>query len=349
VRISVEYRDGTSAQVEEMMSKVQGKWKVSLMGLMQTSVSATLSAGQDSSRFVSSDPQDALGLGRPGQVPVASNQKQATPTVAKKPAAPQSEPALQRRGDEYKLAMDKLADFQRAGDDETRSRIAKDLAEMSGKWTKDESSQVMDAVAKLGAAGKPLAPLLCQIVVNQPYPLSKSALATSALATLEKVHPDLYQPVVAISMDSRLGSSYEQATKKLAALGDKSVSPILLKHLREGVKRAESSTGPFSYSKGSFVGCMEALVAIAPDEPATFDAIFAVANAWAKASDSPNRGAKNFSYDNLPIAVAAVKILVRFGSKAKEAVPILTQLKLDENETMRQAASVAIKEIEAKE
>jgi hypothetical protein len=96
------------------------------------------------------------------------------------------------------------------------------------------------------------------------------------------------------------------------------------------------------------VGCMEALVAIAPDDPRTFDAIFAIANAWAKAKDSRYRGARNFSYDNLPIAVAAVEILGRFRSKASEALPILRQLKLDESEKMREAASEAVKQINAK-
>jgi hypothetical protein len=330
VRISVEYRDGTSAQVEEMMSKVQGKWKVSLMGLMQTSVSTSLSAGQNSSGFVPPDPQDPFGSGRSRQVPVASNQKQAIPTVAKKPAAPQSEPALQRKGDEYKLALEKLAEFQRAGDDATRSRLAKDLADLSGKWTKDESSQVIDSVAKLGAAGKPLARLLCQVIANGPLTASSiqaDPVRRNALAALENVHPELYQPVIGITIGHWKGRA--RAAKNLTQLGDSSVTPILLNRLKEA-----TSGSWFWDTRETFIAYMDALQKLAPDDATTFEAILAIAKARATIK-------KTYSQD-LGVPVAAVKMLGRFGAKAKEAVPILKQLKLDENESMRKAASEAL-------
>ena len=222
VRVSIAYQDGASSQVEETFRKVDGKWKLSLMGLMQSSLSGVLSARPNSSGFVPSDPQNPLGLGRPRQLPLASNQKPVirTPAYAKKPAAPQSEPALQRNGDDYKLAMEKLGEFQRAGDDASRSRIAVVLAEMSRKWTVDESSNVVEAVAKLGTSGKPLARLLCQIISNQPYPLGKSPVVRNALEALETVHPQLYQPVVVMTIGESDGYSFEKDIKELVKLGD---------------------------------------------------------------------------------------------------------------------------------
>jgi hypothetical protein len=261
------------------------------------------------------------------------------------------EPAPKPEANNYNLAMEKLGEFQRAGDDEARLRIARELAEISGKWGKDETSQVIEAVAKLGTAGKPLARLLCQIIANgvlTPHMVSTDPVRRKALAALESVHPDLYQPVVAITIDSS-GSSYSKsvATKKLAELGDASVAPILLKHVRDGVEKARGrgpGLGLFSYDREAFIGYMEALVKISPDDRTTFEAILAIANVWATAL--PNRGVKNSSYDNRPVAVAAVKILGTFGPRAKEAVPMLTQMKLDENESMRQAASEAFKQID---
>jgi hypothetical protein len=333
VRISVEYRDGTSSQVEEMMSKVQGKWKVSLMGLMQTSVSATLSAGQNSSRSVSPDPQDPLGLGRSRQVPVASNQKRGIENpVGLKVSAP--EPAPNPRADNYKPAMGKLGEFQSAGDDKTRSRIAKELAEMSGKWTKDESSQVVEAVAKLGTSGKPLARLLCEMIANgplTPQSIQADPVRRQALAALESVHPDLYQPVIGITIDH--WTARTRAAKKLAELTDGSVAPILLKRLKE------AAGGPWFWDvRETLIAYMEALIKISPDEPSTYQAIFAIART--RATD------KNAQRWDSGVAVAAVQLLGRFGPRAKDAVPILRQLKLDENAKMRQAASDALKQIE---
>jgi hypothetical protein len=348
VRISLAYADGTSSQAEEMLRKVDGEWKLSFMGLTQASIVGLFNRTQTNQGHASTEPFTRVTQQR-ASVPSKQNQDLRTPTAPNKPALPDNDPPVQRKGDELKLAMEKLDEFQKTGDEATRLRIARELAEMSKAWTKDESSQVIESVAKLGPAGKPLALLLCRIIANERYTLSRGALAKSALAALENVHPDLYQPVVVITMESRLGSSYEQATKKLAALGDKAVAPILLKHLREGVQRAESGSGPFSYRKSAFTGCMEALVAIERDEPTTFQAVLAVANAWAKANDSRNRGAKNFSYDNLPITLDAIKILSSFGPKAKDAIPVLKQLKLDENESVRKAAWEALKQIDANE
>jgi hypothetical protein len=348
VRISIAYEDGTSSQVEEMLRKVDGKWNVSLMGLVQTSISTRFTAGQNPSGYAGPEPFKSI---TPQQVSAASNQKQEIHgrTVTKKPAAP--EPTVQRRDDEHKLAMEKLDEFQRAGDDETRWRIAKELAEMSGKWTKEESSQVIEGVVKLGAAGKPLARLLCEIIANgpiTPYSVQADPVRRRALAALESVNPDLYQPIVVITIDRSASShSNSLATEKLAELGDASVAPILLKHLRDAVKKA-AGAGPFSYF-GETPRYMETLAKISPDDPSTFQAIFAIAKTCADPGPQKYRGAHNFSSDNLPVAVAAVKILGRFGPKAKEAVPMLTHLKLDESESMRKAATEALTQIQAKE
>jgi Domain of unknown function (DUF4878) len=337
VRISVEYKDGPSSQVEEMMSKVEGKWKVSLMGLMQANLWGSSAPGLNSSGFVPPDPQDPLGSGRSRQLPVASNQKHVNrpPALAKKPAASPNAPDLQRHGDEYQLAIEKLAEFQRTGDDATRSRTAKELAELSGKWTKDESLQVIDAVAKLRAAGKPLARLLCQVIANGPLTASSiqaDPARRNALAALESVHPDLYEPVIRITIEH--WKFRDRAANRLAELGDSSVTPILLNRLKE-------ATGGswFWDTRDTFIAYMEALQKLAPDDPSTFEIILAIAKARAKNRHSQDVG----------VPVAAVKMLSRFGSKAKEAAPTLKQLKLDQNGTMRQAASDALKEIDAKE
>ena len=252
-------------------------------------------AGPNASRFVPAAPQNPVGFSR--QLPVASNLKQAVraPIVAKKAATTQGEPALQRNGDEYKLAMGKLAEFQRASDDATRSRIAAELAEMSEKLTTDECSQVVEAVAKLGTSGKPLARLLCAIIGNQPYPLHKSPVVRSALEALERVHPQLFQPVFVITIGESPGYSYDKDIKHLIKLGDSAVLPILLNH----------------------------------------------AKAWA--ANHPY-GGRNF---NLHTAMAAVRIMGGLGPKAKEAIPILRELRFDENGPMRGVASEALKQIDS--
>jgi hypothetical protein len=108
---------------------------------------------------------------------------------------------------------------------------------------------------------------------------------------------------------------------------------------------------------------MEALVASAPNDPRTFKAVFNVAKTYIT-----NRKARNFDYDNLPVGREAVKLLGNLGQKApgkisqspgeeqpaqsltanqlKELIALLREARLDRNQSMRDAATTALKQIE---
>jgi HEAT repeat protein len=275
------------------------------------------------------------------RTPVASNQnKPGADAVAEKPPAPEKpvrKPVPNPKADNSKLAMAKIADLKNANDEQTRSRIARDLAEMSEKWSEEECSQVIDAVVKLGPDGKPLGRLLCKIIVDRHDPLRRRALEA-----LERLCPELYEPVVMITVDTSASirfEKYKAAAEKIVKLRDRAAVPIFLKFLQEGVQRAERGAA-FSYFGQASVASIEALTKIAPDEPSTLEVLIQIVNTYAT-----NLKSRNYRTDNRPVVVSAIQALGRFGPLAKGAIPALKRLKLDTDEVVRNAASESLKTI----
>jgi hypothetical protein len=230
------------------------------------------------------------------------------------------------------LALRKLDLFRKAAKKD-RPQIASDLLKISRALSDDETDRLIEAVSMPNS--KVVAVILCDLIANRPSHLKK------ALKALERIHPDLYQPLVVLTV-GRFESSYgeQQAAKKLAVIKDDAVKPFLLKRINDGIKSAESSRR-FHLYPSNFNEFMKSLIAVAPDDPETFKAIFDVARTYAE-----NPRARNFSYDNMPVAKQAVILLETFGQRAKQAIPVLRELALDRNGGIREAATAALKKIE---
>jgi hypothetical protein len=110
VRISIAYADGTSSQAEEMLRKVDGQWKISVVGLSQTSILGLFKGSQTNQGRASPQPVTRVTQ-QPAPVPSKQKQDLRTASVPEKPASPDNEPPVQRQGDEFKLAMEKLGEF----------------------------------------------------------------------------------------------------------------------------------------------------------------------------------------------------------------------------------------------
>jgi len=241
--------------------------------------------------------------------------------------------------DHFTLALQDLHELQRTNNEEAQIRMGKKLAEHASKLTDGKCGRIIESVAALGKVGKPASRFLCEIIANRDV-----ALQRSALAALEAVNPDLYEPMVTIRLDRSASSHFiSLAVDKIASLKDRAAVPVLLHELRTGLRSAEESRR-FYILPSVAVRYVTALVEIAPDEEPTFEVIFAITKAWAN-----NKNVRNFRYDNEPVAIAAVQVLSTFGGRARVALPALKQLKLDEERKMREAAAEAVRRIEGSE
>src|SRR5262249_21115628 len=90
-----------------------------------------------------------------------------------------------------------------------------------------------------------------------------------------------------------------------------------------------------------FEGCVRTLMAVAPEESRTLDAICELVRCY---RDWSSRGNHPGDTDARRV-VYFLEQLAALGPKAKRATPILADLKFDENGNIRKAADRALKQI----
>lgn len=268
----------------------------------------------------------------PPKGPLAKGQAPGAPAAPPGPA-PAPEPAPKTP---LQLAIEKLAEFARA-DEVKQAPLANELETMCATLPDADCLPVIEAIENLKGQAKPLAGILCRMLGGRPEPQRKKALQA-----LEVIRPDLYDPLVVLTVNRYTAKDFaaNAAINKLATSRDPAVAPFLLQRINEGIRAALESRR-FDFPSSRFVAYMETLVAVAPDDPATLKAISSVADAFAF-----HREARNFRSDNTPVARSAVLLLGSFGPKAKDAIPILRELKLSEEPSVRDAAVGSLRKIE---
>ena len=203
---------------------------------------------------------------------------------------------------------------------------------------------------------------LCDALMD-PSP----SVAAAALQAIEQVRGDLYQPLTTLAVDGH-GGNHVAAVKQLGLMGSEAscCAGLLLNRLR-----AELSRGP-DYYTGELTAMQralfEAIPQINPEDTGTvtyykviaapaaqFDAAkWQALNAlftWAGADEGRRRQV-------LPLAVAAIRnshcqglgiqIVGEYGPLAKDAAPLLRQLKLAGDGKVRESAAKALDRVEGR-
>jgi hypothetical protein len=266
----------------------------------------------------------------------------------------------------------------------------------------EERLQALDDLGGLGSAGRPAAAVVCEILVSDPTP----ALRQSALATLEKIHPELHKPVVVLLVEAA-AAKHETAAAEIGRLAEdgRGAVPILLTHIRNAPSKFPEQAPQI------IAADVAALAQVAPEDlaaqkmlievtrltlfhpiyrrseiggPARAAAVRALGDlvrrhpeqgkniapplltATRTTTDPEVRGAAvavlgdmaESDADLRPQIAAGLALLLRAGETAaiaqlakcgrdaRDALPLLKQLKLHPNESVRVAAADAVMRIE---
>jgi hypothetical protein len=235
----------------------------------------------------------------------------------------------------------------------------------------------IDAAKELGQMGpdaKAVAGRNLAAACFDPVP----KVAQAALAALEKVWPDLYQPGVALMKDNedKFGVSDVRANAcdAIAKLsnGDAGV-PFLLYHLRNHLEKDDD----FNRVNTALEANVAALKKLAADNPAFHKILLAGASnlngkhknralavqalgelgetnpklrkqfipTFRTACNVQSPNPKMISHpknDVRPVRIAAIEALAKFGKDAEPELPMLKKLKLDPEESIRKAAKSAV-------
>lgn len=229
--------------------------------------------------------------------------------------------------------------------------------------------RVIEEIGKIGQDAKEASQVLVEAALERS-PMIRQA----ALDALEKVNPPLHRPVVALLVDNM--KRYE-AVDELTGLSEeaKPALPLLLAMFKNELaspNRERPGVGG-SVSLGSKL--LIAMVKIAPEDKAVLQAILdtitfkgpgGVGKASAQTVSDVRATAIDLSLDDLKLdsklhtkalisaindiycRMKAIHALGELGEKAKDAIPTLKKLKLDMDESVRNAASAALEKIEGK-
>jgi hypothetical protein len=208
-------------------------------------------------------------------------------------------------------------------------------------------------------------------------------VAQAALAALEKVWPELYQPGVALMKDTedKFGVSDVRANacEAMAKMtdGDAGV-PFLLYHLRNHLEKDDD----FHRLNSALEANVVALKKLAPDNPAFHKTLLVGASnlnvkhknralalqalgelgetnpklrkqfvpALRTACNVQSANSKMIAHpknDVRPVRIAAIAALAKFGKDAEPELPMLKKLKLDPEDSVRKAAKSAVDVLES--
>ncbi|HEV3143595.1 MAG TPA: hypothetical protein VGZ47_06875 [Gemmataceae bacterium] len=234
-------------------------------------------------------------------------------------------------------------------------------------------------LAQMGPDAKAVAGKNLAAACFDPVP----KVAQTALAALEKVWPELYEPGVTLLKDNEdmMGVSNKRANacEAIAKLpdGDAGV-PFLMHHLRTHLEKDND----FYRLNTALTPNVEALKQLAADNPAfhkilltgasnfnvkhrnralAVEALGTLGEANPKlrkqfiptlrtACNAQSPDPKMISHpknDVRPVRVAAIEALAKFGKDAQPELPMLKKLKLDPEDSVRKAAKSAVDVLEA--
>jgi HEAT repeat protein len=182
--------------------------------------------------------------------------------------------------------------------------------------------QAVEKVAELGEQARPALRALSEVMVGDPV----AAVRQSALAALEKVHPEMYKSVVALLVESD-SSKHVPAARGLAGLGDegRGAVPVLLAHIKGAVAKYPQEAPDLITED------IQALAKIAPDDLAVQKMIleltlFTVRSPFGRSQDIGH-----------PTRVAAIRIIGEIAQGHPEQARNLTPGLIKATRTMSDA------------
>ena len=239
-----------------------------------------------------------------------------------------------------------------------------DLAQQAARGSATERNTALTKLGEAGAEARPAADVLCEAI------LSKET-REAALLALEKVHPGLYKPVLALVVDNNAWN-HQQASQQIAALHRDGAAavPVLVWHLTLAA-RVNDPQHPFYNNVENLVGeDLSALAAIAPRSPGVVKLLIEHTR-FQRADGKPGATVRQKAIDGLgsiafefpehrdAIVLVLIPALIdpdlqknalaaaaRCSTRSAPLKPVLQKLKLNPEATVRQAADEALKEIE---
>jgi hypothetical protein len=229
------------------------------------------------------------------------------------------------------------------------------IADLKGK-NAEKRLAALDKLADLGSQASEAGADVVEFGILKSTP----AIREAATAALEKIDPVAHKLIVTLLFDS-MESNKLQAIAGLEALGrnGKSGLPALkyyYTHLTTNVRFG-----------GAYAGtALHAMAKIAPDDKGVIDTILGLVSMPVPKQGSANLPSRSLAIQLLPevktdnkkrviVLIAALndercraqaaKELGKLGADAKDALPVLTRLKLDSDRQVREAAGAAISQI----
>ena len=236
--------------------------------------------------------------------------------------------------------IDKLIMRLRSKDIKTRVKAAETLGDM-------------------GENASPASEALCEAITDQ-----SPQVATAALDAMQKVRPDLYNPLSTLILDKDKNKQ-AAAIVEFALMGEKAapVLPVLRAKLKTVLSKDVFGQGGLSRSSKA---CFDALQQINPQDQETFKLLLFVASPQSKNSAAKLEAITLLciiagedeacrkkilpvlkgGLDDRSCLIKCMEVLGEYGKLAKDALPQLKKLKLSSEETVRKAANVAVDRIE---
>lgn len=97
-----------------------------------------------------------------------------------------------------------------------------------------EKLKALESLRQMGAAARPAADLVCELMVEDPT----TPVGQAAQTTLEVIHPQMHRAIETLNKDPDAGKNIE-AARTLAEMGDaaRGTVPLFLEHIRSARKR----------------------------------------------------------------------------------------------------------------
>jgi HEAT repeat protein len=262
-----------------------------------------------------------------------------------------------------KKSLEAIKDAVGQGDKDKLNEVLVPLIkDLKGK-SAEKRIAALDKLADLGTKAWDAGPDVVEFGILKAPP----AVQEAATATLEKIDPEAYKPIVTLIVDKSELNKVE-AIERLGALGRKGKSAMpLLKQLYVQLVNND----PFV---GRAAATLHAMTKIAPDDKVVIDTVLDLVSrpVHPQRRTSPRQLLVQPTF-NLPPRSIAIELLReleienkkkvtaliaalndpecrvlaatelgKLGADAKDAVPVLTKLKLDSDRAVRDAAAAAI-------
>lgn len=238
------------------------------------------------------------------------------------------------------------------------------MAQQAASGSKEQRNAAIRKLGENGAEARPAAYVLCEAILNRET-------RESALLALEKVHPALYKPVVALVVDQNPWN-HQQASQTIAKMEEEGAAavPVLVWHLLLASELKDKSH-PFYNSIENLVGeDLTTLSLIAPREKPVVGLLLKHTK-FNLPDGKPGVAVRQRAIDGLGrIAVQypqyrdvivhaildgfldphlqknALAAAACCSTRSEPLKPVLQKLKLNPDATVRDAADAALKEIE---